>query len=56
MTSKESIYTNKKQVSCKGKEVPYDHPNVYLGIGDDNKIICPYCSKIFVYNADVELK
>ncbi len=49
MSTKEAIYTNKKQVSCNGKEAPFDHPLVYLVIDETNeKVQCPYCSKIFI--------
>lgn len=45
----EIIYTNKTHVSCSGKEVPYDHPTIYLEIDTESgKIECPYCSNVFV--------
>jgi len=51
---KETIHTNKMQVSCSGKEVPYDHPTVYLEIdAGTGKIQCPYCSKTYVLNSKV---
>jgi len=35
-------------VSCFGKEIPFDHPKVYLEIDpQEGFIICPYCSKKF---------
>jgi uncharacterized Zn-finger protein len=24
------------------------HPKIYLDMGKENQIICPYCSKIFI--------
>ena len=28
---------------------PFDHPHVYLDMGQDAQIICPYCSTLYVY-------
>ena len=36
-----------KKVSCDGGGGALGHPKVYLEMGDENKIICPYCSKLF---------
>ena len=45
----EIIHTKTNSVSCAGKEVPFDHPKVYLEIDTDKgSIVCPYCSKKFV--------
>ena len=40
--------TNSTSVSCRGKKLPFDHPQIYLEIKEEiGKIECPYCSKIF---------
>lgn len=37
-----------RSVSCFGKEIPFDHPKVYLEIDPDKGfVVCPYCSKKF---------
>lgn len=36
-----------KQFKCIGATAPYDHPHVYLDMGDDNEKVCPYCSTLF---------
>lgn len=49
MSIKETIQTTKKQVSCSGKEAPFDHPTIYLEIDEEKgEIECPYCSRKFV--------
>lgn len=51
-TEAEIVIIHKKTTSCKGKEAPYDHPLIYLEISNkNNKAICPYCSKEFLYQA-----
>jgi uncharacterized Zn-finger protein len=32
---------------CIGDVPPFDHPHVYLDLGDGNEIICPYCSTLY---------
>jgi len=39
-----------KEFMCVGASVPYDHPHVYLDMGDDNEKVCPYCSTLYRYN------
>ena len=45
---REIEYTNSKKLSCNGLDGPLGHPKVYLDMGDKNRIICPYCSKLFI--------
>ena len=32
---------------CVGAMPPFDHPHVFLDMGDDDEIICPYCSTLY---------
>ena len=32
---------------CIGASAPYDHPHVFLDMGEANEIICPYCSTLY---------
>lgn len=38
------------EFQCMGASPPYDHPHVFLDMGGDSQIICPYCSTVFVHN------
>tara|TARA_Y100000768_G_scaffold115002_1_gene84853 strand:+ start:155 stop:331 length:177 start_codon:yes stop_codon:yes gene_type:complete len=40
-------FVESKKVSCDGGGGALGHPKVYLEMGDENEIICPYCSKLF---------
>jgi uncharacterized Zn-finger protein len=40
-----------KELMCVGAKPPFDHPHVFLDMGDENEIICPYCSTLFRYDA-----
>ncbi len=39
-----------KRFMCVGALPPFDHPHVFLDMGDDNEIVCPYCSTVYRYN------
>jgi uncharacterized Zn-finger protein len=36
-----------KEFQCVGAAPPFDHPHVFLDMGEDNEIICPYCSTLY---------
>jgi uncharacterized Zn-finger protein len=36
-----------KQFKCIGVSPPHDHPHIYLDMGDDHTILCPYCAVLF---------
>ena len=40
-----------KEFQCMGAAPPHDHPHVYLDMGHDAQIVCPYCSTLFVHDA-----
>jgi uncharacterized Zn-finger protein len=39
---------------CEGELAPFDHPHVYLDMGDATEIICPYCSTLFRYDPTLD--
>ena len=36
-----------KRVSCNGGGGPLGHPQIWLTLGKDGTVVCPYCSKKF---------
>ena len=42
-----------KEFMCVGAEPPFDHPHVFLDMGDAEKLVCPYCSTLYRYRADL---
>ena len=50
----DSIRIGAKEFMCCGASAPYDHPHVYLDMGDDSEIVCPYCSTLFLHDASLE--
>ncbi len=39
---------------CVGARPPYDHPHVFLDMGGDSEIICPYCSTLYRRDARLD--
>lgn len=35
---------------CVGANPPFDHPHVFLDMGDDSDKVCPYCSTLYRYD------
>lgn len=48
-----SIEIGVKEFMCCGASAPYDHPHVFLDMGSDEEIICPYCSTVFKHARDL---
>lgn len=47
------IEIGSREFQCVGALPPFDHPHVYLDMGKDTEIVCPYCSTLYVYNKDL---
>jgi len=45
------IEIGSQEFMCVGANPPFDHPHVFLDLGNDNEIICPYCSTLYRYAA-----
>jgi uncharacterized Zn-finger protein len=48
------IHVGAKEFMCVGALPPFDHPHVFLDMGSESEIICPYCSTL--YRHDPALK
>ncbi|MGE3992551.1 zinc-finger domain-containing protein [Pseudorhodoplanes sp.] len=44
------IDVGSKEFMCIGARPPFDHPHIFCDMGDDNEIICEYCSTLFRYD------
>lgn len=42
-----------REFMCVGARPPQDHPHVFLDMGDDDEKICPYCSTLYRYRANL---
>ncbi|MGP8231466.1 MAG: zinc-finger domain-containing protein [Methylovirgula sp.] len=42
-----------KEFMCTGALPPFDHPHVFIDMGDASDAICPYCSTHYVHDASL---
>ncbi len=47
----EKIFIGVKEFNCMGARPPFDHPHVFLDMGSDGQILCPYCSTLYVHDS-----
>jgi len=47
------IHIGAKEFQCVGATPPYDHPHVFLDMGDEEEIVCPYCSTLYKYRSSL---
>ena len=47
----ETIYINETVAACNGGGGSLGHPRVFLNLGRDGRVECPYCSRLFVNRA-----
>ena len=40
-----------KRFMCIGALPPFDHPHIFIDMGEATETICPYCSTHFLYDA-----
>jgi uncharacterized Zn-finger protein len=45
-----------REFMCVGELSPFDHPHVFLDMGDAAEIICPYCSTLFRYDPSLDAR
>ena len=45
------IVTNQLRVVCNGGGGALGHPQIFLTLGNDGRVTCPYCSREFVKSA-----
>ncbi|MBI1648945.1 zinc-finger domain-containing protein [Hyphomicrobium sulfonivorans] len=46
----EKIFVGVRELNCMGARPPFDHPHVFLDMGSDGQILCPYCSTLYLYD------
>jgi uncharacterized Zn-finger protein len=39
-----------KEFMCVGALPPFDHPHIFIDMGNEAESVCSYCSTLFVYD------
>lgn len=50
-TGADVIRVGARRFMCIGARPPFDHPHVFLDMGDESELVCPYCSTLYRYDA-----
>lgn len=50
----ETIAVGARELQCMGASPPFDHPHVFLDMGAETQIVCPYCSTLYVFDARLD--
>lgn len=50
----EKVIIGVKEFMCQGARAPFDHPHVFLDMGADTQVLCPYCSTLYVYDTRLQ--
>jgi uncharacterized Zn-finger protein len=45
-----AIRIGAREFMCIGAKPPFDHPHVYLDMGAESEILCPYCSTLYRFD------
>ncbi len=48
-----TVFIGVKEFMCIGAAPPFDHPHVFIDMGDADETICPYCSTLYRYQANL---
>jgi uncharacterized Zn-finger protein len=43
-----------REFMCVGAAAPFDHPHVFIDMGDSDEIVCPYCSTLYRYRTTLQ--
>jgi uncharacterized Zn-finger protein len=47
------IRVGAKEFMCIGTLPPFDHPHIFIDMGDESEAVCPYCSTHFIFDAQL---
>jgi uncharacterized Zn-finger protein len=50
-----TIQIGAREFMCVGATPPFDHPHIFLDMGGDAEIICPYCSTLYRHDAALDV-
>lgn len=52
----ETVIVETSVLGCNGGDGPLGHPRVYLTIGENGHVDCPYCGRRYAQNAETAKK
>ncbi len=49
-----AITIGAKEFMCIGALPPFDHPHIFIDMGDETEAICSYCSTVYRFDSAVD--
>ena len=49
-----TIRIGAKELMCIGARPPFDHPHIFLEMGDETEVVCAYCSTVYRYDPSLK--
>ncbi len=49
-----SIAIGAHEFMCVGAAPPFDHPHVFIDMGETDETVCPYCSTVYRFDASLK--
>jgi uncharacterized Zn-finger protein len=49
----QAIAIGAKEFMCVGALPPFDHPHIFIDMGDASEAVCPYCSTLYRFDASL---
>ena len=49
-----TIRVGAKEFMCIGAKPPFDHPHIFLEMGDEVEVVCSYCSTVYRYDPSLK--
>ena len=50
----ETIEIGVREFKCMGALPPFDHPHIFIDLGDSDDAVCEYCSTRYRFNPDLK--
>jgi len=44
------IDVGSREFNCVGALPPFDHPHIYIDMGDETEVVCAYCSTLYRFD------
>ena len=49
-----AIEVGVKEFMCTGASIPFDHPHIFIDMGDEVEKVCSYCSTLYRYTPSLK--
>jgi uncharacterized Zn-finger protein len=50
----EAVRIGAREFKCIGALPPFDHPHIYIDMGDEDEAICGYCSTVYRFDPSLD--